>query len=327
MLDSTKYINSIELCAGYAGIQLGLRRCIPGLRTIAYSEIEEFACSILASRMESGQIDLAPIWSNLKTFPFKKFRGLVDILSGGYPCPPFSAAGKRKGKDDPRHLWPWIAGGIEACEPRFCFFENVEGHVSLGLSTVVSDLEELGYKVSWGIFSASEVGAPHQRKRVFILAARDVLADAYRLGLKREGFKSGSEKVSESTDSRPGERKDVADAGGEGLEGFSGPEPDRQESGWVSTDKDRPIGESGLCVWPSRPGRRQLSWEPPRTVGKNQPAVGGGSDGSANRVGDAQLSFSCDNRIDELILLGNGVVPATVEVAFRTLFLELLGQS
>jgi site-specific DNA-cytosine methylase len=120
--------------------------------------------------MEKGLLDAAPIWSDLKTFPYKDFHGLVDILIAGYPCQPFSSAGKRAGKEDPRHLWPWIADGIRLLQPTMCFFENVEGHISLGLSTVISDLEELGYKVSWGIFSAREVGAPHQRKRLFIMA-------------------------------------------------------------------------------------------------------------------------------------------------------------
>jgi DNA (cytosine-5)-methyltransferase 1 len=327
MLDNTKRVNSIELCAGYAGIQLGLRRCIPGLRTIAYSEIEEFACSVLASRMEGGQIDLAPIWSNLKTFPFGKFRGLVDILSGGYPCPGFSAAGKRRGKDDPRHLWPWIADGIKICEPRLCFFENVEGHISLGLSTVVSDLEEMGYKVSWGIFSAAEVGAPHQRKRVFILAAKNALADAERLGLKCEGVKSGKEEVAESAHICSGKREDVAHGGREGLEGQPRDVNHGQEPGRIPAYEDGSIGESRICFWPSRPGQQQFSWEPPRTVGKAKSTMGGGSYGSSRRMGDAELRVSCDNRTDELILLGNGVVPATVEVAFRTLLMELMDQS
>src|SRR5690606_9608656 len=72
----------------------------------------------------------------------------------------------------PRHLWPWIKDGIDAMQPGWCFFENVEGHVSLGLRDVLADLEELGYTTAWGLFSAAEVGAPHQRKRVFILAHR-----------------------------------------------------------------------------------------------------------------------------------------------------------
>jgi len=168
-MDTTKTTH-IGLCSGYGGIDLGLRRAIPDLRTVAYAEIEAFAVENLLARMEGGQLDPAPIWPDLKSFPWAEFRDRVDILSGGYPCQPFSAAGKRLGTDDPRHLWPYIADGIRILRPKFCFFENVEGHITLGLREVVGELESMGYKVSWGIFSASEVGAPHQRKRVFIMA-------------------------------------------------------------------------------------------------------------------------------------------------------------
>jgi DNA (cytosine-5)-methyltransferase 1 len=172
-VDTTKTTTHVSLCAGYGGIDLGLRRAIPNLRTVAFSEIEAFASANLVAKMEAGLLDAAPIWTNLKTFPWSEFRDRVDILSGGYPCQPFSAAGKRLGKDDPRHLWPWIADGIVSMRPRVVFFENVEGHISLGLREVIEDLERLGYNSTWGVFSAREVGAPHQRKRVFILADRD----------------------------------------------------------------------------------------------------------------------------------------------------------
>ena len=95
----------------------------------------------------------------------------MDILSGGYPCIPFSSSGKKLGKLDHRHLWPHFANGISICRPRLCVFENVFGHVSMGLSSVVSDLEEMGYAVQWGLFGAEEVGAPHVRKRVFVVAS------------------------------------------------------------------------------------------------------------------------------------------------------------
>lgn len=171
-VDTTQQFTHIELCAGYAGIHLGLARVIPNLRTIAYSEIEAFACANLVAKMEAGFLGPAPIWTNLKTFPWRSFRGCVDLLSGGYPCQPFSAAGQRAGKEDPRHLWPHIADGIAILQPSFCFFENVEGHITLGLSTVLSDLESLGYRCETGLFSAEECGAPHRRKRIFILANR-----------------------------------------------------------------------------------------------------------------------------------------------------------
>ncbi len=169
-MDSTETVTHVSLCAGYGGIDLGLKRAVPRLRTIAFSEIEAFAVANLVAKMEAGYLDAAPVWTNVKTFPWGKFHGCVDILSGGYPCQPFSAAGMRRGKDDPRHLWPWIADGIMAMRPRLCFFENVEGHISLGLEDVLRDLQRIGYRCTFGVFSASEVGAPHQRKRVFILA-------------------------------------------------------------------------------------------------------------------------------------------------------------
>jgi len=162
--------NVISFCSGYAGIERGLELTGIELRTLAFVEIEAFAAANLVAKMETGALVPAPVWSNLKTFPAHLFRDRVDILTAGYPCQPFSNAGKRAGKDDPRHLWPYIKEHIQAMRPVRCFFENVEGHITLGLREVIEDLEELGYKTAWGIFSASEVGAPHQRKRVYILA-------------------------------------------------------------------------------------------------------------------------------------------------------------
>ena len=172
-MDSAKTITHISLCTGYGGIDLGLSRVIRGMRTVAYAEIDSFAIEVLLTRMEAGQIESAPIWTDVRDFPWGSFHGSVDILSAGYPCQPFSHAGLRQGGDDPRHLWPHIKRGIEAIRPAVVFLENVEGHISMGLSSVISDLEEVGYRCSWGIFSAEECGAPHRRNRVFILALLD----------------------------------------------------------------------------------------------------------------------------------------------------------
>ena len=207
-MDTPKAVTHVSLCAGYGGIDLGLKRAIPSLRTVAFSEIEAFACANLVSKMESGQLDPAPIWTDLKTFPWGYFRGVVDILSGGYPCQPFSTSGRRRGERDPRHLWPFIADGIAVMRPRLCFFENVEGHITLGLSNVIEDLATMGYRTTWGIFSATEVEAPHSRKRVFILAHRQ------RTGLEGFGVQPGNEDESEFGNggspewpSRPGEQQ------------------------------------------------------------------------------------------------------------------------
>jgi DNA (cytosine-5)-methyltransferase 1 len=169
-VDTTKELQLLSFCTGYGGIERGLELAGVSFRTITHVEIEAFTIANLVEKMEEGRMVSAPIWTNVKTLPLEVFRDRVDILTGGYPCQPFSAAGQRKGAEDPRHLWPHILRAIDVIRPRRVFFENVEGHISLGLQEVIESLEIRGYKTAWGIFSASEVGAPHRRKRVFIMA-------------------------------------------------------------------------------------------------------------------------------------------------------------
>jgi DNA (cytosine-5)-methyltransferase 1 len=180
-VDHTKELTHLSLCTGYEGIGRGLRGVFPGCREIAYVEIEAFAIANLVAKMEEGHLHPAPIYSDLKTFPFKEFRNRVSFLSAGFPCQPFSAAGRGASTEDPRHLYPFIARGISECRPTYVILENVEGIIwsktadgQSVLQYVLGDLEERGYKTSWGIFSAEEVGAPHQRKRVFILAYSNI---------------------------------------------------------------------------------------------------------------------------------------------------------
>ncbi len=163
----------LSLCSGVGGIELGFKLAVPKSRTVGYIENEAFACSILEARMQDKTLDEAPIWTDLKTFNGKPWRGKVDCLTGGYPCQPFSVAGKKLAEKDPRHLWPEIKRLITEIEPPICFFENVGGHLRLGFEQVANDLQELGYKVKAGLFTAQEVGAPHKRERLFILAYRD----------------------------------------------------------------------------------------------------------------------------------------------------------
>ena len=94
----------------------------------------------------------------------------IDLLTGGYPCQPFSHAGYRKGFDDERNLWPHFAKAIHILRPKYVFLENVSGHLSLGFGQVLGDLAKEGYDAQWGVFAASSVGAPHTRKRLFIFA-------------------------------------------------------------------------------------------------------------------------------------------------------------
>ena len=172
----------LSLCAGAGGIDLGLtiacppsRRCkhhLPGsgYRTVCYVEREAYAATTLVARMEDQTLDSAPLWDDVGSFDGRPWRGTVDIIIGGYPCTPFSVAGKRKGIDDPRHLWPHFARVIGECQPEWVFLENVANHINLGYREVRGDLEKLGFRVTEGLFTAAEVGAPHKRQRLFVLA-------------------------------------------------------------------------------------------------------------------------------------------------------------
>ena len=282
-MDTT--ITTLEFCAGYGGIGLGLKNIFgERMRTIAYCELEGYAQANLISKMEKGLMDAAPLWNDLKTFPYESFHGLVDILIAGYPCQPFSSAGKRAGKEDPRHLWPWIADGIRLLQPRMCFFENVEGHISLGLSTVISDLEELGYEVSWGIFSASEVGAVHQRKRVFIMAYRNEprWEARWHNAISSQG-RQPHELAPCGCDQ--GRAEELAHSSDEGFPRHWGLEQvglsKRREVTKGCFAESGGLGSQGI-LWPSRPGQPQYAWEPPRVVGNttSKRSCGGSEDGT-----------------------------------------------
>ena len=186
----------LSFCPGIRGIERGLERVFREVRTATFVEIETFIVENLLAAMEAGVVAPAPIWSNLKTFDPKPFRGVIDGIIGGYPCQPFSVAGNRAGEEDPRHLWPFIRRHIEVIQPGWCFFENVAGHLTLGFDVVKRELEEMGYWVEAGIYTAEEVGAPHRRERLFILAVR--VADTRLLRpQERQKFTAGVEQQSE----------------------------------------------------------------------------------------------------------------------------------
>ena len=297
-------LKHLSLCTGYGGIDLGFKRVFPNVRTITYVEIEAFAVVNLVEKIEKGWLDPAPIWSNLKTFPWAEFRGKVDILSGGFPCQPFSTAGRKQGVDDERHLFPYITEGIRALgRPPIVFFENVEGIISTKIGDqsvlhhVLIELEKLGYRATAGIFSASEVGGSHQRKRVFILGT--TLQKYPELSPCGRAIGHPAKRGVSQFEWEP--PRTVGDSDKQGLEG------------------QVPQGES----------RKESEASPPRSSasrniqGQIESKVGGNLDGDSDRVDITELYTSCSNRTDELRLLGNGVVPATAEVAFRTLWQEL----
>jgi len=169
-----KDLLGISLCAGVGGLDLGLHIAEPRYRTVCFVERNSFPAATLVARMADASLAQAPIWDDLKTFDGRPWRGRVHIISAGYPCQPFTYSGHRKGDNDPRHLWPDVARITREVAPEWVFFENVPGHLTLGLQDVIGELQAMGYRVATCVVSAAEIGATHTRERVFILAHADV---------------------------------------------------------------------------------------------------------------------------------------------------------
>ena len=150
-------------------MELALSKALDSVLRVVAVEVEAFALANLVAKAEQGKLAIEAMYPDVKTFPAERFSGCFDIITAGYPCQPFSNAGRRKGTKDPRHLWPYIEEHIRAIRPVWCFFENVSGHLTLGFDEVFKSLRGLGYKVEAGLFTAAEVGAPHKRERLFIL--------------------------------------------------------------------------------------------------------------------------------------------------------------
>jgi DNA (cytosine-5)-methyltransferase 1 len=155
-----------SLFSGAGGLDMAVEAAFGGT-VVWHCEIDPAASKVLATRWPDvpNLIDVTEVnWSNWK--PLLE----VDILCGGYPCQPFSAAGQRKGTNDERHLWPYFAEAIRHLRPRFVVLENVAGHRSMGFDRVLADLAGIGYDAQWCSVRASDVGAPHRRERLFVIA-------------------------------------------------------------------------------------------------------------------------------------------------------------
>lgn len=283
-------MHGLSLCSGVGGDSLGLKLAVPEYRTVCYVEIEAYTQDILLTRMADGVLDRAPIWGDLKQFNGRPWRGLVDLIHGGYPCQPFSVAGKRAGVNDSRHLWPDIARIVNECEPEWCFFENVAGHLTLGFDVVARDLEAMGYRIAAGLFTAAEVGAPHRRQRLFILARRPQRDSLAYLDSQHGDWRgdAGAEGWVESPDGGGA----MVHPDGSRLEGRD--EPERE-------DPDE------WFAWPPGPTEHDKWARVPEIL---KPAV--------RRVVDG-----FPHRVDRLKALGNAVVPEVVALAWRSLSKQL----
>lgn len=376
-------LDFISICTGGGGLDLGVELAVPGSRAVCMVEREAFGAARLVSAMEDGLLAPAPVWSDARTFSGRRWRGCVDGLIGGIPCQPHSVAGKRHGSADERDLWSTARRIVVQSGAWVVLIENVPGMLSSsdpelrsGGERVWRDLQRLGFAVEGGLFSAAEVGAPHERERVFILGVADASRSGHQrrelgrasgevVGLsapgsaselrgaclvdaagqrRREGRAQSELWSGRSTASFTGgalghahgvreqqphdqdgaqPRKDARDrAGGAGLRpvgamgdaGRGGRAGRSQGALGQSIDGTAAERPGAGPLWPPRPndldGWRGLLAARPEV----EPAVRGDAHGVASRV-------------DELRMLGNGVVPLEAAHALRTLAVRLSARS
>ncbi|WP_416372779.1 DNA cytosine methyltransferase [Agrobacterium pusense] len=345
----TEHLNLISICTGGFGLDLGVELAIPSARTVCMVEREAFAVAQLVSAMQAGHMAPAPIWSDARTFNGRAWRGAVDGLIGGIPCQPHSLAGRKQGQNDERDLWSDARRIIVQSGAWFVLIENVSGMLSAGADEIAGaervcrDLHKLGFSVEGGLFTASEVGAPHQRERVFILG----VADAHRERLERIGADFGAQRwpdagrsaglcdgtimgdpvckgphagalsgVHRSEEGRRPRNEDTSGSGIAVVNAIGSGRPGRSEVA------ERRSGQRTADEWPSRsalfpPGPNDLDgWRSALAASPElEPAFRRVADGVASRLDIA--------RVDRLRMLGNGVVPLEAAYALRTLITRL----
>ena len=321
-------MRELALFAGAGGGILGGR--LLGWRTVCAVEIEPYARSVLLARQDDGTLEPFPVWDDIRTFDGRPWAGLVDVVTGGFPCQDISCAGRGAGIDGERSgLWGEMARVIREVRPRFAFVENSPMLTSRGLHRVLGDLAEMGFNARWGVLGACDAGAPHKRERIWIVADAKrndcnstlVRSDARELGRamgkawRLQAGKLGFDGAAGNTESNckiswRGNQESARPADG-GEE--AGDVADADENHRTETEHE----SNSRCSRKVPAGRKQV--QPRSDVGSGgrswwavEPDVGRVADGVAARV-------------DRLAALGNGQVPAVVRLAWSALISEWTG--
>lgn len=302
-------MNELHLFAGAGGGILG--GMLLGHTCVCAVEVEPYCRKVLLRRQRDGILPKFPIWDDVRTFDGKQWRGKVDIICGGFPCQDISCAGKGAGIEGERSgLWAEFARIISEVRPRYAFVENSPMLALRGLGRVLGDLAEIGYDARWCVMGADDVGAPHVRKRMWILAYTRYECGGHsfrqRIGGTCERILEKTEWQSETVEvARPSARTEIV-ADTEILNAKSLGQRVCGESVNICKTQWRPNDE--LLCKPLIAGFTNEWWrhDPADQDGAFESQLGRVADGVANRV-------------DRLKALGNGQVPLVAATAFRLL--------
>ena len=296
-----------SLCTGYGGLDLAVEAYF-NADTVWCAEIDKYASQVIEQRFN------IPNYGNIKEIDWASLEP-IDIITAGYPCQPFSHAGYRKGTDDDRHIFPYIMEAISILKPRWVILENVRGHLSLGLKEVLEGLTSIGYDARWQVVRASDVGAPHQRARVFIIAYADS---------KSRGISFQDETITNSNSNACQESR-RADRGvsGQTTKIING--SDRSISGSSNTDASNPNDQH-------KPHNRRVQELGRRFTSRcemhlQEPPDALDQEGKLNAyfveymmgLPKGWVTETGLSRAQQLKMLGNGVVPQQAELALELL--------
>ena len=303
-------LNELALFAGVGGGILG--GLLHGWRTVCAVEIEDYPRRVLLQRQVDGILPKFPIWDDVRTFDGYPWRGAIDVITGGFPCQDISAAGKGAGlAGDRSGLWFEMLRVIAEVRPRFVFAENSPNLRTRGLAAILEGLAGLGYDARWCVLGAGDVGAPHIRKRMWVLAnARSGRRSRQE---KRKVQQSGGAEVICPSYEIADANSERCNAGAERERRAPGADPSGCGQGPVvanaESNRRAPCGLEPDGVDEKETGDRESKSArgyPPDSRWPPEPDVGRVADGVPNRV-------------DRLKALGNGQVPAVAAEAWRLL--------
>lgn len=299
-------MNELALFAGAGGGLLATKWFLRW-RTICYVEKNPYRVEVLKARIRDGLLDDAPIWDDARTFDGRPWAGCVDIVTAGFPCQPFSTAGKRLGEDDDRNMWPQTIRIIRECKPFFAFLENVPGLVSSGyIFTILNDLSQAGYKAFPPIrLAASDVGANHRRRRIWIVAYSDSGC-----GQRAQKEICSGRYIAELCG------EDVADTHSGGFREYSQLDGQAEQDTANRDSRGRYTHGRGDEMANSDSERCTRASALPKQAGGQRIAGGGWweTEPQLGRVADGVA-----NRVERVAAIGDGQVPAVVAAVWKLL--------